>query len=259
MLNPNIIGTSGKIFSGKDTVGKLILMHIHNSKQTDLKLHKIPEQIENDNKYRELESFTGYEIKKFAYKLKLFVSILTGIPIDDLEKAEVKDSKLGDEWAYLIWFNGKNMLRVNPNRWTDFEPHRLKNYTVSEMFQFVGTELFRNQFHEDVWVNALFADYDCYDGNKWRFNEKGTSTNSKPNWMITDVRFPNEAEAIKKRNGLLIQVINPEYKPYDNEHYSETALDNYQGFNNIIINDKKKGLNFLSDTVLDIIKSHKII
>ena len=49
--------------------------------------------------------------------------------------------------------------------------------------------------------------------------------NQKSNWIITDVRFPNELEAIEKRGGLTIRVERSRYSNGD-FHASETALDN---------------------------------
>ena len=60
--------------------------------------------------------------------------------------------------------------------------------TPRKMLQQVGTDLFRNQLHPNTWVNATFANY--HDNN----------------WIITDVRFPNELEAIKKHNGITIRI-----------------------------------------------------
>ena len=44
--------------------------------------------------------------------------------------------------------------------------------------------------------------------------------------VITDVRFPNEADAIKKAGGLLVRVVRPGLAS-DDTHESETALDDY--------------------------------
>ena len=48
--------------------------------------------------------------------------------------------------------------------------------TVGEMLQRVGTEAMRNQIHKDTWVLAAFADY-----------------TPQSNFILTDCRFPNEA------------------------------------------------------------------
>ena len=57
-----------------------------------------------------------------------------------------------------------------------------------------------------------------------------------PMWVITDVRFNNEAEAIKERGGLLIRVNRPDANSSDT-HISETELDEYKGFNLTITNN----------------------
>jgi hypothetical protein len=90
--------------------------------------------------------------------------------------------------------------------------------TVRELLQRVGTEGIRNGVHPDAWVNALFADYYQHD-----------------KWIITDVRFPNEAEAIRERGGKLIRVVRPGISAV-NSHSSETALDDWD-FDAVINND----------------------
>ena len=84
--------------------------------------------------------------------------------------------------------------------------------TPRKMLQLIGTDLFRNQLHPNTWVNATFANY--HDNN----------------WIITDVRFPNELEAIKKHNGITIRInrglVERTGKMIQGpEHISETALD----------------------------------
>lgn len=84
--------------------------------------------------------------------------------------------------------------------------------------QRLGTEGLRQGLHENTWVLALFSNY-----------------NKKSKWIITDVRFPNEAAAIKERNGIIIRI----ERPGDNidQHPSETSLDDYKNFDFKIIND----------------------
>jgi hypothetical protein len=58
-----------------------------------------------------------------------------------------------------------------------------------------------------------------------------------PNWIITDMRFPNEMQAIKANGGITIKVVRPHDKeiPLD-LHPSETALDDVE-FDYEIVND----------------------
>ena len=92
------------------------------------------------------------------------------------------------------------------------------NMTIREFQQKIGTEAMRNGLHPDAWVYALFANF-----------------NDTSKWIITDVRFPNEVNEIKKRGGLIIR-INRDLNSNDT-HLSETALDNYTDWDYIIDNN----------------------
>ena len=57
------------------------------------------------------------------------------------------------------------------------------------------------------------------------------------------MRFPNEADAVKSRKGLLVRIEGDPAKvraksTRDTSHISETALDNYSGFDYTYKNDK---------------------
>lgn len=105
-------------------------------------------------------------------------------------------------------------------------------YTNRELLQRFGTEVGRS-ISPTLWVDALFTNYSEDD-----------------HWIIPDVRFPSEAKAIKDRGGIVIRV-DRETLSHDN-HPSETALDDYKGFDYRIDNnsdiehliDKVKGIMF---------------
>ena len=80
--------------------------------------------------------------------------------------------------------------------------------TVRELLQGIGQGL-RDAIDFDIWVKILFA------------NTEGWS-----NYIIADVRYPNEIKAIKERNGILLR-IDREGAGAGN-HSSETALDDYK-------------------------------
>jgi len=174
--NFNLIGISGKAGSGKDIVGKIIQKTLTNQ-QNEL-----------------------WEIKKFAYKLKLISSILTGIDIKNFEDQSFKETELGPQW--------------NTNPAGKIGTVWACPMTVRQLLQKLGTDALRHNLHRNVWINALFADY--------VYNSK---------WIITDVRFKNEYESIKNKGGILIRVNRPGYgtsmKALANDHISETELDGY--------------------------------
>jgi hypothetical protein len=75
-------------------------------------------------------------------------------------------------------------------------------YTPREALQQMGTEAGRNIFHKDLWVAALMRDLD-----------------PRKNYVVTDVRFPNEIQMISQGGGHLIEVS----RGPDPDYY-ETAL-----------------------------------
>ncbi len=225
-----LIGISGKIGSGKDTVG-LIIQALTMQREIGSRYKDDPVlYVKNYEGRPNLKG--GYEIKKFAYKLKQIVSILTGIPVEDLEKHEVKDRVLGKEWYTFISLD--EVLKTGSGR---------RPYTVRELLQRIGTDAMRNIIHPNIWVNALFADYKPVTTTESFYNEEANnytgitnrSITKDLNWIITDVRFPNEADAILERGGIMIRVERPGL--VENTHLSETALDNYSKFNFTINNN----------------------
>ena len=89
---------------------------------------------------------------------------------------------------------------------------------VRRMLQRMGTEVGRNLWGSDFWVSKALQKASEHD-----------------NVVFTDVRFPNELEAILKANGDVWRIIKPEVSAV-NKHHSETALDHYQ-FNKTILNN----------------------
>lgn len=182
-----IIGISGYSGSGKDTIGIIIQYLLSDTKHV-----AIEEALNNysDNEYW-LEDESGWEIRKFAGKLKDIASHLTGIDIEDFEDQEFKKTDLGPEWGM----------------------------TVRDFLQKLGTDALRMGLHDNVWVNALMADYKPVDYND-------DEQPQLPNWIITDTRFPNEAQAIKDKGGIIIRVERPGIVPINN-HPSEIGLDGW--------------------------------
>lgn len=76
-----------------------------------------------------------------------------------------------------------------------------KHSEIRELLQRLGTEGGRDVLGENIWLNTLFE---------------------KPytNLVITDVRFPNEAEAIQERGGKIVRIIRP-HVGAPNSHLSE--------------------------------------
>ena len=93
-----LIGISGKMGSGKDTVAQII---------------------------REL-SAQPYQIRRFAGKVKEIASLLTGIPVCEFEKPEFKKEKLSSRWGgmtvrELLQKIGTDCIRdhLHPDAWVN--------------------------------------------------------------------------------------------------------------------------------------------
>lgn len=64
--------------------------------------------------------------------------------------------------------------------------------------------------------------------------------------IITDVRFPNEADMVRRHNGLIVRVIRPCLESTDT-HESETAMDHYP-VDKVLVADNLDGLRLLVET-----------
>jgi hypothetical protein len=77
-------------------------------------------------------------------------------------------------------------------------------------------------------------DYDFWVKNLFRVIEDKEYTNV----IITDVRHINEADAVKEHSGFLIKIIREnKMTPHGANHISETALNDYKGYDFTIINN----------------------
>jgi len=212
-----IIGINGYSNSGKDTVG-IIIQYLKCINKENV---SIEEAIKNYEDYEEwLEEKSEWEIRKFAGKLKDIASHLTGIDIEDFEDQEFKKTNLEPEWGM----------------------------TVREFLQKLGTDALRTGLHDNVWVNALMADYKPI--------EYGDDEQPHlPNWIITDCRFPNEAQVIKDKGGIIIRIDRPGVKPINN-HPSEVGLDHWN-FDYRIAN--VSGIFELKESIENILKHKKLL
>ena len=80
--------------------------------------------------------------------------------------------------------------------------------TVRELLQGIGQGL-RDAIDPNLWVKILFA-----------------NTEGWTNYIIADVRYPNEIKAIKERNGILLRI--DRKGAGAGNHSSEIALDDYK-------------------------------
>jgi hypothetical protein len=144
--------------------------------------------------------------KQFAGKLKRMTAELLGCTLYDLENWHFKETEI--DWL---------------------------GTTPRAIMQTLGGDWGREMIHPDIWVKSLLADYKRdYQMSPDSFDQP-TRTGAYPNWLISDCRYLNECEGIKKLGGLVIR-INRNTNSTDT-HPSETALDNYTDWDYVIDNN----------------------
>ena len=106
--------------------------------------------------------------------------------------------------------------------WRD-QPYQVTpEFSISprEAWQKIGTDAMRNTVWKDVWLNAFDLQID-----------------PKYNYVVPDLRFPNEADFLKKKGAFLIKVVREIPGSKFSDHLSETSLDFYNEFNLMIVNE----------------------
>ena len=249
-----LIAISGRINSGKDTVGKIIKILMTSPHFTD-------EAVEDFLRKDLYES--DWKIKKFADKLKDIVCILLGCTREQLEDRGFKEIELGEEWWY--WYMELDggyspiildYLTTTKKELKSYEGLELIKPTARFLLQFIGTNLLRNQLHPEIWVNSLMSEYKSYLTSNYPVDDLDWEPRRiYPNWIITDMRFLNEMEAVKKREGITIRV-NRNLEESKDQHESETELDNAE-FDYVI--DNNGTIEELIEKVREILTKEKLI
>jgi hypothetical protein len=115
--------------------------------------------------------------------------------------------------------------------------------TFGELQQQIGTG-FREKYGEDIWVDLLFETWtpEC-------------------NWIITDLRFPNEKRAIRKRQGKCLKFIGDPRgvrarSKRDLNHISETALDGDNEWD-WVVDNRRDDLNNLRTQLVDFVDANR--
>lgn len=140
------------------------------------------------------ETYENVERVAFAAKLKESCAALFNISLGELEELKVEESvELVASWdGELDFFS------------FDYQPLNFR-----QLLQRYGTEAHREIFGDDFWIRQLLDN--VIDAEKFV--------------LVTDCRFPNEAQAIKNRGGLVIRIVRPDQDDHGNHHASEQNID----------------------------------
>lgn len=157
----------------------------------------------------------GISAKMGCGKTTLADYIIEELPFKRKAFADILKQECSETYGYPLEWNytgeGKHQLislNVLPKQ----------PMSVREILQWHGTD-FRREQDWNYWVKLMDKEI-----------------KEDEDIIIDDVRFENEADFVKKRNGLLIRLEPyPGWKPekYSN-HVSETALDEYDGWDLVL-------------------------
>lgn len=115
--------------------------------------------------------FKGHGCLKLALADPLYamISAMTGLPVEKMGDRKVKEADIA---------------------WIGASPRRL--------LQTLGTEWGRGTLGDDIWIKGLFRRIDKY-----------SEIVKAANFVVTDVRFANEAQAIRARGGRIVEIVRP--------------------------------------------------
>lgn len=155
----------------------------------------------------------GFKKLSFASKLKDAVAVIFGWDRSKLEGISKEDR----EWR-----------EIPDPYWSKILGY---NITPRTALRYIGTDMFR-EFNSNIWLDSCFKDIDL-----------------EQNYVITDCRFPNEADRIKSMGGILIKIKRNNIIS-NSEHASEKHIDsidvNYVINNNYSFDD----LNGMVDNIM---------
>lgn len=218
-----VLGLSGAALAGKDTVADYLISE---------------------------HGWTGK--LSFAKNLKDMCREVFGLSLEDVETQEGKKRRFKEPVSFskahlqsiLYW-----MLKTHPSKLIlndsygsvqNLTGKRLKS--PREILQFVGTDICRAlvpTYHVDIILNSA-----AREGN----------------WIITDVRFPNEGDLIlDDLKGLVINIDRTAGNEgaVDMTHLSETAMKQWGRFTDIVDNSKD-GLEFLFEEVNEFLERNNL-
>lgn len=156
-----------------------------------------------------LVNIHGFKRESFASSLKDAVAAIFGWDRDMLE-GRTKEARICREQIDAWWAKRLDIPNLTPRM----------------VLQQMGTEVFRNHFHDDIWIASLEAKL----------------AKTKENVVITDCRFPNEIKAIRNHGGLVARV----YRGENPDFYDDALASNSEiyslGFSNDAIQSAKTNL-----------------
>lgn len=228
----NLITIHGKIGAGKDDVGRIIQV------------------LTSETYYKQLEPILqGSKEKGDILKMDWGNFMEHNKDLTDFQFYGLFNSYEIKKFAWPLKKVLGDITSTNPNKFNDrdfkkeIDPYL--RLTYGQALQDVGESL-RESIYKDIWVDALFRNFD-----------------ETSKWVITDLRYMNEFEAVADYEGLIVKVIGVEEDDgRDKNHSSEVDLDELEDHNfDFVIDNTVRDDNYKSlvSQVYDFLKEYNLI
>lgn len=156
----------------------------------------------------------GFQRIAFADKLREFLYALNPIvkhadaALMVRTKAGVKNLMLDENTPSTVGIDIRLQDVIDSFGWDGYKETVYGN-EIRALLQRLGTEAGRGVLWDSIWIDAALHD----------LRPEGL-------YVVTDARFPNEAEALRDRGGVIVRITRDGVGPA-NSHPSETSLDDY--------------------------------
>lgn len=213
-----VILISGKIKSGKNQLADFMKEYFE---KQNLK-------VSADYFAKAVKDGCKEDFKKLTDELNNYVIELKRVIISKYNYInEILDSKIDE-------------LKISDENW-----YENKTFITRTILQLYGTEIFRNRVDSDYWVKQVKDKCEKSDSDII---------------LITDTRFPNEITEMYSDNYdlITIRLLRDINKDKSKNHYSETALDDWNEWTYIIDNKRNSLKSFQKQVIMvaeDILKN----
>ncbi len=213
-----VILISGKIKSGKNQLADFMKEYFE---KQNLK-------VSADYFAKAVKDGCKEDFKKLADELNNYVIELKRVIISKYNYInEILDSKIDE-------------LKISDENW-----YENKTFITRAILQLYGTEIFRNRVDSDYWVKQVKDKCEKSDSDII---------------LVTDTRFPNEITEMYSDNYdlITIRLLRDINKDKSKNHYSETALDDWNEWTYIIDNKRNSLKSFQKQVIMvaeDILKN----
>lgn len=160
----------------------------------------------------------GYIRLSFGLPLKTLLSQILNITIEDINKLKKEGLNFYFKDCDKQFLSKE--AQIPYDKISEIVDNRIFHNT-RDLMQVIGTDIIR-KYNQD-----------------WHVMRLKKEINSINNFVIDDIRFPNEKKLIEQLDGINWYIIRPNLEIPISNHVSETALS-WRDFNNIIINNSTK-------------------